>query len=212
MHYIIYIILLQYNSQSGFERALITGTVLSGEPIFSCANNMEIVTVLSEKYKTSFGFTECEVRKILQHTDMSMSAIQEWYGGFSFGSADSICNTTSLVHFSNSGKYDMYCDSLLPAWLQNWIALRTDPSVELCLSSLLQGKTISISINPYSFIEQIEYDFSVFWSMLVHMGFLQIIKALHDLTDPEQQYYLKLTNRESQILISDITNKSSSNL
>lgn len=161
---------MQYNSQSGFERALITGTVLSGEPIFSCANNMEIVTVLSEKYKTSFGFTECEVRKILQHTDMSMSAIQEWYGGFSFGSADSICNTASLVHFSNSGKYDMYCDSLLPAWLQNWIALRTDPSVELCLSSLLQGKTISISINPYSFIEQIEYDFSVFWSMLSSYG------------------------------------------
>lgn len=187
-----------------FERGLITGTVLSGELIFSCVNNMEIVTVLSEKYKTSFGFTECEVRKLLQHTDMSMSAIQEWYGGFSFGSVENICNIASLVHFSNSGKYDMYRDSLFPAWLQNWTTIHSDPSVELCLSSLLQGKIISISMNPYSFMEQIEHDFSIFWSLLVHMGYLQIVKAPRDLTDPDQQYYLKLTNRESQILISEI--------
>ena len=44
------------------ERALMTGiTRVSKESIFSDLNNLEVVTATSEKYETSFGFTEEEV-------------------------------------------------------------------------------------------------------------------------------------------------------
>ena len=44
------------------ERAIMTGiTRVSKESIFSDLNNLEIVTTLSKKYETSFGFTEEEV-------------------------------------------------------------------------------------------------------------------------------------------------------
>ena len=49
------------------ERGLLTGiTRVSKESIFSDLNNLEIVTTTSNKYSTSFGFTEEEVRNALQ--------------------------------------------------------------------------------------------------------------------------------------------------
>lgn len=44
------------------ERAIMTGiTRVSKESIFSDLNNLEVITTTSEKYATSFGFTESEV-------------------------------------------------------------------------------------------------------------------------------------------------------
>ena len=44
------------------ERAVMTGiTRVSKESIFSDLNNLEVVTTTSDKYATSFGFTEEEV-------------------------------------------------------------------------------------------------------------------------------------------------------
>ena len=44
------------------ERGLLTGiTRVSKESIFSDLNNLEVVTTTSEKYSSSFGFTEEEV-------------------------------------------------------------------------------------------------------------------------------------------------------
>ena len=44
------------------ERAILTGiTRISKASIFSDLNNMEVITVTSEKYETAFGFTEQEV-------------------------------------------------------------------------------------------------------------------------------------------------------
>ena len=48
------------------ERGLMTGiTRVSRESIFSDLNNLEVVTTTSEKYATSFGFTEEEVFEAL---------------------------------------------------------------------------------------------------------------------------------------------------
>ena len=50
------------------ERGLLTGiTRVSKESIFSDLNNLEVVTTTSEKYSTSFGFTEEEVFTVLEN-------------------------------------------------------------------------------------------------------------------------------------------------
>ena len=70
------------------ERGLLTGiTRVSKESIFSDLNNLEVVTTTSEKYSTSFGFTEKEVFQVLENNGLSSEKenIRYWYDGFSFG-------------------------------------------------------------------------------------------------------------------------------
>ena len=54
------------------ERAIMTGiTRVSKESIFSDLNNLEVVTTLTPKYETAFGFTEEEVFKALDEQGLS---------------------------------------------------------------------------------------------------------------------------------------------
>lgn len=54
------------------DRAVMTGiTRVSKESIFSDLNNLEVVTTTSEKYETSFGFTQQEVWEALDECGLS---------------------------------------------------------------------------------------------------------------------------------------------
>ena len=54
------------------ERGLMTGiTRVSKESIFSDLNNLEVITTTSDKYATSFGFTEDEVFAALDDFELS---------------------------------------------------------------------------------------------------------------------------------------------
>ena len=67
------------------ERGLLTGiTRVSKESIFSDLNNLEVVTTTSEKYSTSFGFTEKEVFQVLENNRLSSEKenIRYWYDVF----------------------------------------------------------------------------------------------------------------------------------
>ncbi len=51
-----------FNSNPWLERAVMKGITIAGrESVFSDLNNLEVVSVTSDKYKTVFGFTEEEV-------------------------------------------------------------------------------------------------------------------------------------------------------
>lgn len=51
-----------FKTNPWLERGIMTGiTRVSKESIFSDLNNLEVVTTTSDKYATSFGFTEEEV-------------------------------------------------------------------------------------------------------------------------------------------------------
>lgn len=75
------------------ERALMTGiTRISKESVFSDLNHLKVVTVISKKYETVFGFTEAEVLWALEEYGMLEQRLQvkEWYDGFQFGDCDHI--------------------------------------------------------------------------------------------------------------------------
>ena len=77
------------------ERAIMTGiTRVSKESIFSDLNNLEVVTTLSPKYTTAFGFTEQEVFNALDEFGLSeqKGEVKAWYDGFMFGKQKDIYN------------------------------------------------------------------------------------------------------------------------
>ena len=88
------------------ERGLMTGiTRISKESIFSDLNNLEVVITTSEKYETSFGYTEQEVFGALEEYGLGAEAqmVRAWYDGFRLGNRDSIYNPWSIINFLVKG-------------------------------------------------------------------------------------------------------------
>ena len=93
------------------ERGLMTGiTRVSRESIFSDLNHLEVVTTTSDKYATSFGFTEEEVFAALDECGLSTEKeeVKAWYDGFTFGKHTDIYNPWSVLNFLSNKKIDIY--------------------------------------------------------------------------------------------------------
>lgn len=68
------------------------------------------MTTTSNKYSTSFGFTEEEVRNALQLFGLQDQAdnVKKWYDGFCFGNKSDIYNPWSITKYLDTGKFDSY--------------------------------------------------------------------------------------------------------
>lgn len=80
-------------------------TRVGRESIFSDLNNLEVVTTTSQKYETSFGFTQEEVWAAMEEYGLigQKQAVKDWYDGFAFGSISDIYNPWSILNTWTSG-------------------------------------------------------------------------------------------------------------
>lgn len=83
---------LKTNSSLNF--AVLTGCLrICKESIFTGMNNLKVYTVKDVRYKEYFGFTDTEVRQMLEYygfTDQ-YRAVREWYDGYLFGNLGIYC-------------------------------------------------------------------------------------------------------------------------
>ena len=76
-------------TNDNLEFAVITGCLrISKESIFTGLNNLEINSVLTENYAEYFGFTESEVKQMLEDYDLTekLEEARTWYDRYLFGS------------------------------------------------------------------------------------------------------------------------------
>lgn len=100
-----------FKTNPWLDRAIMTGiTRVSKESIFSDLNNLEVVTTTSNKYATSFGFTEEEVFDALEECELSgeKKEVKRWYDGFIFGKQKDIYNPWSILNFLDKKDYRTY--------------------------------------------------------------------------------------------------------
>ena len=101
-----------FKTNPSLERGIMTGiTRVSKESIFSDLNNLEVVTTTSDKYVSSFGFTEEEVFDALEQQgfgERDKQDVKTWYDGFTFGNVTDIYNPWSLTNYLDKGKLDTY--------------------------------------------------------------------------------------------------------
>ena len=85
-------------------------TRVSKESIFSDLNNLEVVTTTSDKYATSFGFTEEEVFSALEECGFGAEKqkVKQWYDGFIFGNHRDIYNPWSILNFFDTKQLKPY--------------------------------------------------------------------------------------------------------
>jgi len=73
---------------------VLTGCLrISKESIFTGLNNFKVYTVKDVRYKEYFGFTDAEVRTMLEYYGMTeqYGVIKEWYDGYLFGKLGIYC-------------------------------------------------------------------------------------------------------------------------
>lgn len=74
--------------------AILTGCLrVSKESIFTGLNNTNIFSIIDEDCDSYFGFTDYEVRKLLEYYELSdkYDVMKAWYNGYRFGDSDVYC-------------------------------------------------------------------------------------------------------------------------
>lgn len=185
------------------ERAIMTGiTRVSKESIFSDLNNLEVITTTSEKYATSFGFTESEVFTALDEAGMSdqCDVVKKWYDGFVFGGKKDIYNPWSITNFLDKRKIDIYWANTSSNSLIGHLIQRGNSAIKEAMEDLLSGKELVTEIDEQIVFDQLDDNITAIWSLLLSSGYLKINQAPKDAAASNQNYHLSLTNHEVDVM------------
>ena len=183
------------------ERAIMTGiTRVSKESIFSDLNNLEVITTLSPKYETAFGFTEEEVFNALDEQGLSdkKDVVKMWYDGFKFGEKNDIYNPWSIINYLDKKKIATYWADSSSNGLINSLVQKGSPYIKTMMETLINGKAINVRIDEQIVFSELDYSEDAVWSLMLASGYLKVISSeeLNLVRESENEYELAITNRE----------------
>ena len=191
-------------------RGMITGiTRISKESIFSDLNNLDVVTMTSDKYATSFGFTEDEVFDALDATGLGAEkqGVKQWYDGFTFGRYMDIYNPWSITYFiSEGGKYKPYWVNTSGNGLVNSLIRRGRSGVKKTMEALIQGGSFKAEIDEQVVFSRLDADAgeNEIWSLLLATGYLKILEVETVGEEQKNIYTLAITNMETKSMFRDM--------
>lgn len=192
------------------ERAIMTGiTRVSKEPVFSDLNNLEAVTTTSDKYTSSFGFTEQEVFAGLDECGLGKEKelVRKWYDGFIFGKQKDIYNPWSILNFLDKGEYMTYWANTSSNSLVSKLIREGSRNLKENFECLLQGRTIRTQIDEQIVYNQLNGSERAIWSLLLASGYLKVVSfEKFDKLRPEigMEYELALTNLEVKLMFQNM--------
>ena len=192
------------------EQAILFGiTLVEQESMFSDLKNLEVVLATSNKYTTSFGFTESEVFAGLDECGYSdqKEQIKRWYDGFIFGDCKDIYNPWSILNFLDKGEYMTYWANTSSNSLVSRLIREGSRSLKENFESLLLDKTIRTQIDEQIVYSQLNGSEKAIWSLLLASGYLKVLsfkKQNGGMSGKAAEYELSLTNMEVKLMFRDM--------
>ncbi len=104
-------------TNENLEFAVITGCLqIAKESIFTGLNNFKVRTVSDVRFSEYFGFTDREVKELLDYYDLGdkFELFQEWYDGYRFGETHIYCPWDVL------NQCDKFCESRSARMESHW--------------------------------------------------------------------------------------------
>lgn len=184
------------------EFAVITGCLrISRESIFTGLNNLDIFSVLSPDFSDSFGFTEQEVKTILQDygTDQKFAEVKEWYDGYSFGDHE-IYNPWSIINYVKAADRKIsafpkpYWSNTSSNSIIREMVEAADPETRQEIEALMAGQTIEKPIHEDITYADIEESGDNLWNFLFFTGYLK--KTEEHIEDGLPYFRLAIPNME----------------
>ncbi len=185
------------------DRAILTGiTRISKESLFSGLNHLKVVSMTSDKYTDSFGFTQEEVSTALKEFGLEdkEDEVRFWYDGFTIGNRTDIYNPWSIINFLRYKQFDTYWANTSSNSLVNQLVREGNNEIKQKMEDLLSGGTIRTEVDEQIIFQQIGHSDTAIWGLLLASGYLKEEKFRFDAGRRKKEYELKLTNEEVQIM------------
>ena len=179
--------------------AVLTGCLrITKESIFTGLNNFKVMSILDARFDEQFGFTDNEVKKILDDYDLAshFEETKEWYDGYHFGKADIYC-PWDVINYVDQLKYDktaepqdFWSNSSGNAIVRRFIDM-ADVSTKTEIERLIAGESIEKDVAPELTYDEIYKSIENLWSVLFTTGYLT-----HNGRTESGKYCLVIPNRE----------------
>ena len=176
------------------EFAVLTGCLrVSRESIFTGLNNLKTYSITKNKFSQYFGFTQEEMKEILQNFSLEQYAetIAKWYDGYRFGLTE-IYNPWSVLNCIDSYlQNDMIaCEPYWSNTSSNRIVKRlieeSNERTKSMVEELINGTPIHTQIFEDVTYGTIDVNQDYIWSFLLFTGYLKIISCK---TVGDETYY-----------------------
>ncbi|MCT4618794.1 MAG: ATP-binding protein [Marinisporobacter sp.] len=161
------------------EKGVLTGILrVAKESIFSGLNNLEVCTILNDRYSDHFGFSENEVEEMLKYYNLEfeMDEIKKWYNGYIFGEKV-IYNPWSILNYTKNFKsgFKAYWVNTSSNDLVKKVLTKANDTVKRELEDLIKGKSIRKQINEDIVMNEIDKGAENVWSFLLFSGYLKVV-------------------------------------
>ena len=169
-----------FKTNSSLYLAVLTGCLrISKESIFTGLNNFKVYTVKDVRYKEYFGFTDEEVKQMLEYygfTDQYY-AVKEWYDGYLFGDLGIYCPWDvinycgDLRDASVTEPQNYWVNTSSNSIIRKFIE-RADGTTKEEIEQLIHGKSIKKKIRQELTYRDLDSKIDNLWSILFTTGYL----------------------------------------
>ena len=189
---------LKTNSSLFF--AVLTGCLrVSKESIFTGLNNLMVHSISDPSFDEYFGFTDEEVGKML--SDYGLEAhhqeAREWYDGYRFGGQDVYC-PWDVINYVYALRVDpqaepkaYWLNTSGNAMVRELISKSADGTTQMEIERLIEGETITKTLNEQLTHNEIRSSIGNIWSLLYMTGYLTTTQK-----PSGSRYELRIPNRE----------------
>ena len=182
-----------FKSNGSLQMAYVTGVMqVARAGMFSGLNNITINNVASTTSDERFGFTESEVRGILDYFGHpeKFEEVREWYDGYRFGDAE-VYNPFSVMLYVQNGfvakGYWAGTSRNLPL---NWMVGRADGRSIDTVSRLIAGESAETDLHfEITYEDLIHLRERDLYSLMVMTGYLKSVSV-------EGGYLVSIPNKE----------------
>ena len=180
--------------------AVLTGCLrVSKESIFTGLNNLKVHSISDEKFDEYFGFTDVEVRKMLEYYGLEShySDVRKWYDGYRFGGQDIYCpwDVINYCYDACSSAHAQpkayWINTSGNEMVRRLISRGTDGTTQMDIERLIAGETITKTLNENLTHNEIDANIENIWSLLYMTGYLTAVGYPNG-----RQYELRIPNME----------------
>ena len=186
-----------FKDNTSLYMGVITGVSrVSKESLFSGLNNLNVSTIFDEKFSEHFGFTEDEVKAMLEYYGVpeKYAEVKHWYDGYIFGHTE-MYNPWSLINymFHECLPRDYWAGTSSNAMLWELVQ-RMNSKDKTALYSLMQGGKINAYVNMNIVYPDIFKDPSTAYGLLAQTGYVKATDAVF--SDGMYSTQLLIPNKE----------------
>ncbi len=193
-----------FKDNANLYKGIITGILrVSKESIFSGLNNLSVFSILDNQFSDKFGFTEQEVKEIIDdfEVETEYNQIKKWYNGYKFGKVKDIYNPWSILNYvlhPEDGFKTFWTNTSANELIKNEIKKKDADNVRQELLKLINNEIIIKDIEENFVFTDLDTPKEILWTLLTYSGYLTTRNSVS-----RKEYEIIIPNYEIKTVFQD---------